>query len=96
MRTALSSYALVGIEAVLFDVVVDRDRVSVIEPETGRVFHQETATTSDKSWTGLAGLTRTRLSTAGLDCAISKHSITSICINITCLALWDGWRDWAI
>ena len=42
MRTALSSYALVGIEAVLVEVVVDRDRVRVVEPETGRVLHSVT------------------------------------------------------
>ncbi len=36
MHTALSSYALEGIEAVPVDVVVDGDRVKVVEPTTGR------------------------------------------------------------
>ena len=36
MRFNLLSYALVGIEAVPMDVLVDRDRASVVESEIGR------------------------------------------------------------
>jgi len=36
MHTALSSYALIGIEAVPADVVVDGDQARVVETETGR------------------------------------------------------------
>jgi hypothetical protein len=39
MRVTLSSYALVGIEAVPVDVVVDRDGAKVIEPESPRSLH---------------------------------------------------------
>ncbi len=39
MRIKLSSYALVGIEAVPVDVVAGENRVSVVDPETGRVLH---------------------------------------------------------
>jgi len=39
MRIKLSSYALVGIEAVPLDVVPDGDWVRVVDPETGRVVH---------------------------------------------------------
>jgi hypothetical protein len=39
MHTALSSYSLEGIEAVPIDVVVDGDRVRVVDPETRRVLH---------------------------------------------------------
>ena len=36
MPAILSSYALVGLDAVPVDVVVDGDRVQVVDPETGR------------------------------------------------------------
>jgi hypothetical protein len=39
MHTALSSYALEGIEAVPINVVVDGERVRVVDPETGRLLH---------------------------------------------------------
>jgi hypothetical protein len=39
MYTALSSYALVGIEAVPVDVIVDAERVKVVELETRRTVH---------------------------------------------------------
>ena len=39
MHTALSSYALVGIEAVPVGVIVDGDHVKVVEPVNGRTLH---------------------------------------------------------
>ena len=39
MHTALSFYALVGIEADPVDVVVDEDRAKVVEPGGRRVLH---------------------------------------------------------
>jgi hypothetical protein len=39
MYTALSSYALVGIDAVPVNVNVDGDRVRVVDPQNGLVYH---------------------------------------------------------
>jgi hypothetical protein len=39
MRIKLPSYALVGIEAVPVDVIVDGERVKVVEPESGHTLH---------------------------------------------------------
>jgi hypothetical protein len=39
MRNRLSSYALVGIDAVPVDVVVDGHRAKVVEPASGRTQH---------------------------------------------------------
>jgi hypothetical protein len=42
MRAKLSSYALVGIEAVPVEVIVDVDRVKVAEARSRRVLHSVT------------------------------------------------------
>jgi hypothetical protein len=42
MRTALSSYALVGIEAVPVNVIVEGDQVTVVATGTRRILHSVT------------------------------------------------------
>ena len=42
MRATLSSYTLVGLDAVPVGVVVDGDQLRVVEPETGRTLHSVT------------------------------------------------------
>jgi hypothetical protein len=47
MRTAVSSYALVGIDAVPVIVVVDSDRTRVVEPVSGGTLHSSRLDTTE-------------------------------------------------
>jgi hypothetical protein len=50
MQMALSSYAPEGIEAVPVDVVVDGERVRVVDPETRRLLHSVRLESTESVW----------------------------------------------